>query len=127
MRAVKLDDAEMARMAREEGLETMGPELGTRPRVYYRNLWRYSKCFIGGTLSAARDDIVDCVEGARVALIKDGAIVAETASDNYGDFKFDRLDEESGTYRIEIEPPGFAKKTVEARLGASLNLGKIRL
>jgi Fe-S-cluster-containing dehydrogenase component len=53
MRAVKLDDAEMARMAREEGLETMRPELGTRPRVYYRNLWRYSKCFIGGTLSAA--------------------------------------------------------------------------
>ena len=21
---------------------------GTKPRVYYRNLWRYSKCFIGG-------------------------------------------------------------------------------
>src|SRR5215472_16833588 len=55
MRAVKLDDAEMARMARQEGLETMRPELGTKPRVYYRNLWRYSKCFIGGTLSAERD------------------------------------------------------------------------
>jgi len=114
-------------MAREEGLETMRPELGTRPRVYYRNLWRYSKCFIGGSLSAARDGIVDCVEGARVALIKDGAVLAETASNNYGDFKFDRLDEESGTYTIEIEAQGFAKKTVEARLGASLNLGEIRL
>ena len=34
------------------GLEVMRPELGTRPRVYYRNLWRYTKCFIGGTLSA---------------------------------------------------------------------------
>jgi hypothetical protein len=127
MRAVKLDDAEMARLAREEGLETMRPELGTKPRVYYRNLWRYSKCFIGGTLSTVRDGIVDCVEGAMVRLIKDGAVMAETASDNYGDFKFDRLDEDSGAYAIEIEAQGFAKKTVEARLGLSLNLGEIRL
>jgi Fe-S-cluster-containing dehydrogenase component len=127
MRSVKLDDAEMARMARQEGLETLRPELGTKPRVYYRNLWRYTKCFIGGTLSAERDGVVDCVEGAVVRLMKDGAAVADTVSDNYGDFKFDRLDENSGAYRIEIEAPGFAKKTDEARLGASLNLGEIRL
>jgi Fe-S-cluster-containing dehydrogenase component len=127
MRSVKLDDAEMARMAREEGLETLRPELGTKPRVYYRNLWRYSKCFIGGTVSAERDGNVDCVEGAVVRLVRDGAAVAETASDNYGDFKFDRLDENSGAYRIEVKAPGFAIKTVEARLGSSLNLGEIRL
>jgi hypothetical protein len=127
MRAVKLDDAEMARMAREEGLETMKPELGTRPRVYYRNLWRYAKCFIGGTVSAEAKGIVDCVEGARVRLVRDGAVVAETTSDNYGDFKFDQLDENSGTYSVEIEAPGRAKKSVTAVLGASITLGEIRL
>jgi HSP20 family molecular chaperone IbpA len=37
------------------------------------------------------------------------------------------LDEDSGAYRVEVEAPGFAKKTVEARLGASINLGEIRL
>jgi Fe-S-cluster-containing dehydrogenase component len=52
MRAIKLDDAEMARMVREEGLEAIRPELNAKPRVYYRNLWRYTKCFIGGTVSA---------------------------------------------------------------------------
>ena len=52
MRAVSLDDAEMAKLAREQGLEVMGAELGTKPRVYYKNLWRYSKCFIGGSVSA---------------------------------------------------------------------------
>jgi len=52
MRAVQVEDAEMARIAREQGLEIMRPELGAKARVYYRNLWRYSKCFIGGTLSA---------------------------------------------------------------------------
>src|SRR3981189_149732 len=72
MRAVKLDDAEMARMAREEGLEVIRPELNARPRVYYRNLWRYAKCFIGGTVSVEANGTVDCVEGALVRLIKAG-------------------------------------------------------
>jgi Fe-S-cluster-containing dehydrogenase component len=127
MRAVKLDDAEMARIAREEGLEIIRPELGTRPRVYYRNLWRYAKCFIGGTVSAEASGVVDCVEGARVRLIRGGAVVAETASDNYGDFKFDKLDENSGTYTVEIEAPGRARKSVTVVLGASITLGEIRL
>ncbi len=60
-------------------------------------------------------------------LLKGGHLVAETASDNYGDFKFDRLDENSGRYLIEISAPGRGRKTVEARLGVSVNLGEIRL
>ena len=85
----------MARLADEQNLEVMKPELGTKPRVYYRNLWRYSKCFIGGTLSEEKNGIVDCIEGASVQLVKDGASIVLTTSDNYGDFKFDKLDENS--------------------------------
>ncbi len=51
----------------------------------------------------------------------------ETATDNYGDFKFDRLDENSGDYVVEIWAVGRAKKTVNAKLGASISLGEIRL
>jgi Fe-S-cluster-containing dehydrogenase component len=127
MRAVLVEDDEMARMAGAEGLEVMRPELGAKPHVYYRNLWRYSKCFIGGTLSAEAGGIADCVEGARVRLLRGGAMVAETTSDNYGDFKFDKLDEDSGAYTIEITDAGGKTKSVEARLGASINLGEIRL
>jgi Fe-S-cluster-containing dehydrogenase component len=127
MRAIKLEDAEMERMARDESLEVMRPELGAKPRVYYRNLWRYTKCFIGGTVSSEAKGVVDCVEGAAVRLLKGGALVAETQSDNYGDFKFDRLDEGSGRYTVEISMAGRATRTVEAELGASLNLGEIRL
>jgi len=126
MRAIKVEDEEMACMARDEGLEVMQSELGTRPRVYYRNLWRYTKCFLGGTLAAESNGVVDCVEGAQVRLNKDGRTIAETTSDNYGDFKFDKLDEDSGTYVIEISSKG-SKKTVEAKLGTSINLGEIRL
>ena len=103
MRAIKVEDDEMARMARDEGLEVMQPELGTKPRVYYRNLWRYSKCFIGGSVSAEANGVVDCVEGAtRAAAQGRRRRSRETTSDNYGDFKFDKLDENSGRYTVEI-------------------------
>jgi hypothetical protein len=126
MRAIKIEDEAMAKMARDEGLEVMKPEIGSKPRVYYRNLWRYSKCFIGGSVSAEANGVVDCVEGATVRLLKGGAPVAEASTDNYGDFKFDRLDEGSGRYTVEIAGLG-RKKTVEAELGDSINLGEIRL
>ena len=127
MRAVKLEDAEMTQLARDEQLEAIKPELGTKPRIYYKNLWRYDTCFIGGTLSAAKDGVVDCVEGVAIRLLKDGAAVAETRSDNYGDFKFDRLSENSGRYSVEIAAANLPKKVVEVELGASTNIGEIRL
>lgn len=127
MRAIKVDDDEMARIAREQGLEVMKPELGTKPRVYYKNLWRYTKCFIGGTVSFEHDGVVDCLEGATVRLIKDGVVIAEAATDNYGDFKFDRLEENSGRYVVEVSAAERPARRVEVTLGASINIGEIRL
>ena len=127
MRAIKIDDAEMARMAKDEGLEVIKPELGTKPRVWYRNLWRYSKAFIGGSVSAEADGVIDCVEGAKVTLSKDGSAIAETETDNYGDFKFDKLDENSGPYKVEIVANGHGAKTMEVTLTDSVYLGEIRL
>ena len=127
MRAVSVEDADMARMAREEGLEVMRPELGTQaagllpqPVALFEMLHRRQH------RGARQNGIVDCVEGASVRLLKDGRLVGETTSDNYGDFKFDKLDEDSGKYVVEISANGRAK-TVEAQLGASVNLGEIRL
>ncbi len=126
MRAIRADDEEMRRMAIEQGLEVIKPELGTRPRVYYRNLWRYTTCFIGGSVSADIDGVIDCVEGAQVKLVKDGKMLAAAATDNFGDFKFDRLAEESGDYTIEILAGGLTA-TEAVNLGGSVNLGEIRL
>jgi Fe-S-cluster-containing dehydrogenase component len=127
MRAVCVEDEVMQRTAQEEKLEVMRPELNTKPRVYYRNLWRYSTCFIGGSVSAEANGIVDCVEGATVRLLHNVQPVAAMVSDNYGDFKFDRLGENSGAYVVEVEAAGHKKKAVEAKLGVSVNLGEIRL
>jgi Fe-S-cluster-containing dehydrogenase component len=127
MQAICVEDDEMRRMAAEQELEVLKPELGTRPRVWYRNLWRFTKAFIGGSVSAEANGVVDCVEGASVRLTKDGRLLAQAATDNYGDFRFDRLDENSGDYTVEIEAAGKAKKALPVRLGESLYLGEIRL
>jgi Fe-S-cluster-containing dehydrogenase component len=126
MRAIKVEDDEMARLAQSEQLEVMKPEAGTKPRVYYRNLWRYSKSFIGGTVASEAEGVIDCVEGAQVRLIKDGQTVARTTTDNYGDFKFDRLDDNSGRYTVEVVA-GDKSKMLDATLGTSVFLGEIKL
>jgi len=127
MRAICVEDDEMAKLAAEQGLDVIKPEFGTKPRVYYKNLWRYAKCFIGGSVSAEANGVVDCVEGATVRLLKNGAVVAQAATDNYGDFKFDRLSEGSGRYSVEIAAADLPKKVVEVELGVSTNIGEIRL
>jgi Fe-S-cluster-containing dehydrogenase component len=126
MRAICVDDIGMAKIAREQELEVVRPELETKPRVYYKNLWRYSTCFIAGSVSMETKGTVDCVEGATVRLLKNGAVVAEATTDNYGDFKLDRLNENSGDYSVEVVF-GKNKRAVKARLGESINLGEIRL
>ncbi len=127
MRAIKVEDAEMERMARKEKLDVMQPELGARPRVYYRNLWRYSTCFIGGTVSAETNGVLDCVNGASIRLLRDGICIGQTTSNNYGDFKFDRLDENSGRYIVEISASGRERRIVDVNLSASINLGELQL
>ena len=127
MKAVKLDDAAMAKLAEDEGLEVLQPELGAKPRVWYRNLWRYTTAFIGGSVSAEAGGIVDCVEGATVSLLQNGNKLAETATDIYGDFKFDKLAEGSGAYTIEISANGHEAKSVAAELGESIYLGEVRI
>lgn len=127
LRSVKIDDAAMQKIAQDEALEPLRPELKTRPRVHYKNLWRYAQCFVAGTVATERDGIVDCVEGARVVLTQNGETVAAAVTDGYGDFKIDRLDPESGVYAVTVSADGLGSEQREARLGESVNLGEIRL
>lgn len=125
--AKKVSDTEMAKIVETEDLEVLHPELGTRPRVYYKNLYRYTSCFIGGSVAVTKDGIEDCLEGARVTLTKGTEIIAETATDVFGDFKFDQLDENSGDYKVEISAAGHAGKSLDVALTDSISLGDIYL
>jgi len=127
IRSLKAEDSEMQGVAESEALEVLHPELGTKPRVYYKNLYRYTKCFIGGSVAVDHNGVIDCLEGADVTLSMAGAQLAQQRTDNYGDFKFDRLDRDSGTYAIEIFHPAHGRQVVAARSGESQYLGTIYL
>lgn len=124
--AVKLDDAAMQDRARREGLRVLLPKLGARPRVYYRGLDRWDHCFIGGSVSASVDGVIDCVADAEVALYRNGALVASTRSDGFGDFRFAGLAGKSGSYRVEVRHAlGEARR--ECEVDESVFLGDIGL
>jgi len=127
IRSLKVEDSEMAQVAASEALEVLHPEFNAKPRVYYKNLYRYAQCFIGGSVAVDRNGIIDCLEGAEVTLTRDGAKLAQQRTDNYGDFKFDRLDQDSGVYSIEISHPDHGGRAVEAQLGESQTVGVIYL
>ena len=127
MRSLCVEDEEMQRIAREENLSVLHPEFRTKARVYYKNLERWSKVFIAGSLAGEIGGATECVEGARVTLEKDGVKIAEAASDPYGDFRFGGLGKASGSYRVSIADPRFAPKTLEVALGESAVLGTIVL
>ncbi|SDH54865.1 Fe-S-cluster-containing dehydrogenase component [Pseudomonas benzenivorans] len=124
--AVQLDDAAMQEKARKEGLQVLLPKLNAKPRVYYRGLDRWDSCFIGGSLSASVDGVVDCVAGAEIALLQGGKQIAVTHSDAFGDFRFGGLGKKSGDYRIEIRH-GLGQAQRDCELDESLYLGEIRL
>lgn len=128
MQALKISDGEMAQRARREGLQTLRPELGTRPRIYYRNLHRYTRLFAGGTVLGTRGGVVDCLAGARVELLKDGSTVAALDTDAFGDFKFDRLEPESGAYEVHVTHAGHRSAPVPFELRQeSIVIGDILL
>ncbi len=127
LHAVKVEDSDMQALVEQESLEVLHPEYETRPRVYYKNLYRFTQCFIGGSLIASKDGVSDCVAGARITVRKNGEVSAETVSDEYGEFKCDRLLPDSGEYTVEIAAQGCTAQTLTVALADSVYLGTIEL
>ena len=64
-----------------------------------------------------------CAENVSVTL--HGVRSKSTRTNNYGDFKFDNLKENSGKYTIQLTYTGYATKTIQVTLTKSLNIGTI--
>ncbi len=124
IRLVLADDDEWARIVAEEGLEDYRAELGTDPRVKYKNLYKWEKVFIGG--SAAFKDTDECAEGAKVTIVSAGQVVGEGVANNYGEFVVDRL-QPAGEYTVTVQADGYAPYSATVTPGESVNLGTIML
>jgi len=121
-----LDDSELAEMINTEQLEVYHPEHHTRPRVFYKNLFRYTSSFVAG--GVALQDIDECAEKATVTL--SGASMEqelEILTNNYGDFKFDSLSARGESFTLSVEYPGYEKQVRQFTFKESLNLGVLQL
>jgi ferredoxin len=125
MEVVYAEDAQMQKRVKAEGLETLNPDFKAKPRVYYKNLYLYSKCFIAGNVALQDKD--ECAEGAKVTLRKGAKTIETVETNNYGDFKIHRLEEESGKYNLEIDYPGYKKQKMGVVVKESVNVGTILL
>ena len=110
--------------SQREELRVLKPELGTKPRIYYKNLHLTDSLFIGGTVIDGKTD--DCIDGAEIKLIKGGQEIAQTHSDCFGEFKFDGLPLQEADYQLEITHGGRSAKH-ECRVSSSAFLGLISL
>ena len=126
-RTLRVEDEQMQQIVADEGLEVLGPELGTRPRVHYRNLHLVTKCFVGGTLVERVAGVEECAAGVTVVLRQDHREVARATTDAFGEFKIDRLEPHSRGYRLEaVAATGRCSTTFD--LGAdSVYLGVLTL
>lgn len=105
IRAVKVSDTEMAALSAEQGLEVLKPELGTRPRVHYRNLKRFTHWVLAGTVVTLRDGVEECVEGAEVTLSHDGQVVARALTDAFGEYRLRGLESTKIAHQLGIFYP----------------------
>lgn len=116
--AMKIGDREMEELARKEGLDVLQGELGSRPRVYYRNLSMVMTGFIGGNVTAAGEN----VEDVEVSLLQAGNRIADSRTDAFGDFRFDGIVRGSEGYlvRASREDLGSREVVVEGGVDQSL-------
>jgi Fe-S-cluster-containing dehydrogenase component len=123
IRAVKVSDAEMARLSPEQGLEVLNPELGTRPRVHYRNLKRFTHWVLAGSVVTLRDGVEECVEGAEVTLSHDSQVVARAVTDVFGEYRLRDLESTEATYQLDISHPESETtlQTIELMMSTTLS------
>lgn len=108
LESVRSDDAGMLERARREGLRTLKPELGTRPRVYYRNLQRFDRLLVAGSVLERSGGLLECLADATVELHGASGETRATTSDSFGDFCFDDLPLEAGVLRLRVRHPSGA-------------------
>jgi Fe-S-cluster-containing dehydrogenase component len=126
LRIVHLTDEDLRQLVANEKLETYQPEHDTRPRTQFKNLNRFTRCFVAGSVATRVPD--ECVEGAAIAL-KDAAgnLVGTAVTNNYGDFRIDDLSPNSGEYTLEVTHTTYPKQVVRAKVMESVNVGTIFL
>ena len=119
LRAISLvvcDDEEFERLAEAQVLKPL-TDGSNAPRVLYRNLYKATTCFIAGALAYTEDGLERAAADAAVRLKLNGEVMKEVRTDFFGEFKFDRIPKNSGTFEIEGLLEGYAPISRQVTVG----------
>ena len=127
LKAVHMEDAEFEKLAAEKGLVPIVPA-SVGPRVWYKNLHRFTDNMIAGEIAYMEDkDTEACAAAIEVLLKKDGEVVARESTSTFGEFCFDPVPPNSGEYEVCAELPGRGNVSVKFTMGEeSVDVGLLR-
>ena len=87
-----------------------------------------TKYFVAGSVVADVEGAEECAADAEVTLKQNDSEVARATTDMFGDFRFDKLEKNSGPYQLEVTTDSSGRAALEFELGEeSLYLGAIVL
>jgi Fe-S-cluster-containing dehydrogenase component len=117
-----MEPEEFEKLCKQEGFEGYrSEELKNKPRIVYKNLFRFTKNFVtAGVLVNG-----DCFENATVTLKNGKGVLATQKTNFFGEFKFDAL--ENGEYTVDVDAAGKKTSCQAVVDNKSLNLGFIKL
>ncbi|WP_269501288.1 4Fe-4S dicluster domain-containing protein [Burkholderia sp. IMCC1007] len=127
LRAVNATSTQLAEMVEKEHLSVLRPELGTKPRVFYKNLDDALSHLVAGNLCEdLGDGKLRNLEGAEVVL-HDSADGSErtTTTDHFGDFRFSGLTTRTSTIELRVRKDGKEKVVATRERAGSINLGSV--
>jgi Fe-S-cluster-containing dehydrogenase component len=113
---VRCEDSEFDALVEAQKLKPLY-DGGHTPRVLYRNLHKYTACFISGALACRQDGIEKAAADATVRLMLNDEVLKEVRTDFFGEFKIDRIPKNSGTFEIEGVMPGYLPVRCEVAVG----------
>ncbi len=117
-----LDDpeSEVAKLVASGKTEVIHPEYGLKEAISYIGL---PKKFVAGAVALGDKD--ECAEGAVITLTGNGETKTVKA-DNYGDFEFEDLPDDT-EFTVKVEYPGYAAQEFEVKTKIDVYLGDIIL
>jgi Fe-S-cluster-containing dehydrogenase component len=127
LKTLKISDEAMGDLARQDGLEVLHPEWGTRPRVYYKNLHLMTKVFVAGTAVTQVNGREECLPEAQVSLQCGERVLGVGLTDSFGEFKLDGLEPDGSECRVRVQHQGRHVESAPLRLDESRYLGVFNL
>lgn len=103
---VYCEDFEFEKMVDNQKLKPI-TDGSNAPRVLYKNLYKYNKCFIKGAIAYKNGDRMDAATQAKVRLLMNDVEIKVTYADFLGEFKFDRIPKNAGTFTLEYTLDGY--------------------